>query len=214
MVRMVCLANSWRPGGRCIAGIDLDSGQWVRPVPAEGGAIPEASPWLRGRYMGPLDVVEVDLEGPTFATRFQRENRQIRGWQWRFVRRADVNDVIEYASAPTRVLHGRKKVVRPSQLETLAPDQWTSLELVRSDDVTFEPHPRKPGRWEAKFSVGPFRSPYRFTVTDPVATGRLNAGGRIGPRCLLTVSLTEPIELPEFNMPRLCYKLVATVLEL
>lgn len=36
---MLCLANSARDGGRCVAGIVAGSG-WVRPVPRGGGAVP------------------------------------------------------------------------------------------------------------------------------------------------------------------------------
>ena len=30
--RIICLANSWKIQERCIAGIDIDTGKWVRPV--------------------------------------------------------------------------------------------------------------------------------------------------------------------------------------
>jgi hypothetical protein len=36
-IRIVCLANSRKLGERCIAGVDLETGKWVRPV-NEGGA--------------------------------------------------------------------------------------------------------------------------------------------------------------------------------
>jgi hypothetical protein len=31
-VEIVCLANSRKAGGRCIAGVRTDTGAWVRPV--------------------------------------------------------------------------------------------------------------------------------------------------------------------------------------
>ena len=34
-IDLLCLANSRRDGGRCIAGIDLKSGKWVRPVKSD-----------------------------------------------------------------------------------------------------------------------------------------------------------------------------------
>lgn len=35
-IDLLCLANSRREGGRCIAGIDLKSGKWIRPVKSDG----------------------------------------------------------------------------------------------------------------------------------------------------------------------------------
>ena len=55
---------------------------------------------------------------------------------------------------------------------------------------------------------------YRLPVTDPETTLRLGAGERIAPHCLLTVSLTVPIEIGQYHKPKLCYKLVAGVIEL
>src|ERR1700761_3892328 len=42
-IRFLCLAVSRRPGGHCIAGIDIDSGEWIRPVtPTTHGALDHA----------------------------------------------------------------------------------------------------------------------------------------------------------------------------
>lgn len=32
MTQIICLANSWKRGDRCIAGINLLKAQWIRPV--------------------------------------------------------------------------------------------------------------------------------------------------------------------------------------
>jgi hypothetical protein len=31
MVKIICLANSWKHGERCIAGINPDTKKWIRP---------------------------------------------------------------------------------------------------------------------------------------------------------------------------------------
>ena len=135
MVQLICLANSWREGGRCVAGIDRQTGVWVRPVPYGGGAIPEERTWLKrtwfsGRFLAPLDVVDLDLEAPTFATRFQSENRRVRTWNWRLVGQVKAAEVLDYCSQAKHVLHGAGRVVEPSQMERLPPEEWTSLQLV------------------------------------------------------------------------------------
>lgn len=70
MTRLICLANSRRDGGRCIAGIDIDSGQWIRPIPPGGGAIPEEKTLLGSRLLAPLDVIELELEAPPLPLAF------------------------------------------------------------------------------------------------------------------------------------------------
>ena len=99
-------------------------------------------------------------------------------------------------------------------MERLPPEKWTSLELVHSTNVTFEPDPRIAIRWQARFSAGPSGPKYCLSITDPEATLRLNKKEKIKPECLLTVSLTEPKEFKEYGKPELCYKLVAAVIEL
>ncbi len=40
-MRVICLANSYKHQARCIAGVAIDSGDWIRPVSGlEDGRIP------------------------------------------------------------------------------------------------------------------------------------------------------------------------------
>jgi hypothetical protein len=169
---MICLANSWRPGGRCVAGIDVDSGEWVRPIPPGGGAIPEARTIVSGRHLSPLDVIELRLETATFATRFQAENRTVRDWNWRLIDQLEPDDLLEYCSEPAQLLHSTGKVVEPSYLERLPATKWKSLELIHVEDLAFDPDPHKKNRWHAKFSSGPYGFEYSLTLTDPEASRR------------------------------------------
>jgi len=221
MIRMICLANSWREGGRCIAGIDICSGKWIRPVPPGGGPIPEKrtivgrkplAP-LNRKPLAPLDVVELDLARPTLSTRYQCENCQIQDWKWRVVDRVEAHVLLPYCGKSAIVLHSYAKVVSPLYLESLAPEGWRSLELVHVTNLFFSRDPRKQNRWQARFSLSRTGPEYLLSVTDPQATERLNNGGRIDKECLVTVSLTEPKKLSH-ELPELCYKLVAAVIEM
>ena len=80
MTRFVCLANSLKEGGRCIAGIVLDQyhqpiiqnnlPQWIRPVcPTEYGEIPIQ----HAIAFDLLDVLEMNVTGPK-AVGYQSEN--------------------------------------------------------------------------------------------------------------------------------------------
>jgi hypothetical protein len=50
-VRILCLANSIREGGRCVAGIDYATGRWVRPVLLGGGPIPVERAFVGNKYL-------------------------------------------------------------------------------------------------------------------------------------------------------------------
>lgn len=64
MTEFLCLANSWREGARCVAGVVPGRG-WVRPVPdREGSAVPT----YRCRHFRLLDVLDVDLGLPVPIT--------------------------------------------------------------------------------------------------------------------------------------------------
>ena len=64
---LLVLANSKKFNGRCVAGIDLDSGKWLRPVSnTEHGeftatecSVNVGSTW---RQVQPLDVIEITVE--------------------------------------------------------------------------------------------------------------------------------------------------------
>lgn len=67
--RFLCLAVSRKLGGNCIAGIDLDSGKWIRPVGAYGNGelgnndiIVKYPGPQRARLMKPLDVVRLYID--------------------------------------------------------------------------------------------------------------------------------------------------------
>ena len=215
MVKMICMANSWRPGGRCVAGIDIETGEWIRPVLRDQNAIPEGATVFGNHPLEPLDVIEMDLAAPKYKTRFQKENRIITSEQWAHVDRVTADDVLQYCSDNWNVLHSSAKVVKPDVLEIKPPDEWTSLELRRVADVTFEPDDRKENRWKAMFRTGAISaSNYSLSLTDPIATERLNEGEDLDGEWLLTLSLTEPIAMPQYGLPELCYKLVAAAIPL
>jgi len=213
-VKLVCLANSWRPGGRCVAGIDLDTGQWIRPVPNSGGAIPESAIHFGNHELAPLDVIELDVTQPVSTTKYQRENRVIASRPWKLLGVLKPADLLKYCDTSRSILHNSQKVVRPLTLETLPPAQWKSLELREVTTASFSHDPRK-NRWLVDFStMGRLSTHFSLPMTDPIATEKLNRGGKIGEECLLTLSLTEPIAIPQHDIPELCYKISAAVIEL
>jgi hypothetical protein len=211
-MRIVCLANSWRPGGRCVAGIDLETGRWVRPVPRGGGAVLEGRTMIAGAFLKPLDVFEADLAPPRKKDRYQRENREILNYSWRRVGRMTPAELMPFCCEDALLLHSAEKTVVPAELEKLPPEQWTSLALVHVRDARFVPDARNKDRWFVRFTAGRPAAAFHLHLTDPHAMQHLNRGGTIHSECLLCVSLTQPIAYPEYDLAELCYKIVATAI--
>jgi hypothetical protein len=211
-MRIVCLANSWRPGGRCVAGIDLETGRWVRPVPRGGGAILEGRTMIAGAFLKPLDVFEAELAPPRLKDRYQRENCEILNYSWRRVGRMTPAELMPFCSEDDPLLHSTEKTVVPAELDKLPPEQWKSLDLVHVRDARFVRDARNNDRWCVRFTAGRSATAYHLHVTDPHATQHLNRGGAIRPECLLCVSLAQPIAYPEYQLAELCYKIVATAI--
>lgn len=62
IVKMICIANSRKIGGKCVAGIEPDTGNWVRPVRPGGGALSLDDIRCRdGSPPGVLDIVRVPV---------------------------------------------------------------------------------------------------------------------------------------------------------
>lgn len=218
--RIVCLANSRKQSGRCVAGKELRGegpGAWVRPVsdrPFEE-LLPRDRRCRDGSEPRLLDLIDVPLRAPRPRT-YQCENWLLdRAHPWGRAGRLDWDDLAACADDPPTLwtngsssLHGLNDRVRLAEAQR----QTCSLYLLYVPALrlyVFAP-PRKDGklirRVQADFTHR--RVPYRLWVTDPVVEERYLAGQdgefRLG-ECFLTVSLGEPFE-------GYCYKLVAAII--
>ncbi len=212
MARLVCLANAQRPGGQCIAGIDLATGQWVRPVGRDADALPMYRCMIGGKPLALLDIVEIDLAPPREIHKFQRENQIIQNWNWKLVGRSSPGDLSRYCDDIAPLFHSPDDRIPPAVLEKLPPAAWSSLQLIRPRKLSFAHDHRDPSRWRARFADAA-GSIYSLKLTDAIITRRLACGERISSDCLLTVSLTKPFRF-DASQPEFCYKIVAAVIEL
>lgn len=221
MKRIVCLANSRKLSGRCIAGKELRGEQpvgWLRPVSIREHE--EVSEYERQYSDGSdpqvLDIIKV----PLLEARprgYQQENWLLDpGQDWEKVGRAEWTDLARLAD-PLEPLwidgihtyNGLNDKVPLSQ----AGEIWSSLRLLRVKTITLSVF--KPGEafGNSKRRVqGHFRhgeKEYRLWVTDPryerAYQAKPDGEYKLG-ESFLTVSLGEPHN-------EACYKLIAAIIE-
>lgn len=220
--RIVCLANSRKPGGRCVAGKELlvggHTGAWVRPVSdRENEAVDDGERQYRdGSEPAVLDVIDVPL------LKAKPKSHQQENWllnprlYWTRERRASVKEVHQLVD-PIKELWDNGYSSRSGHNnrvpELVARELTYSLCLVEVSELTLHvysvssPYPDSVRRrMNGSFSY--YGVDYCLRVTDPVCEDRFQAMGihNLG-ECFLTVSLGEKFK------DGYCYKLIAAVIK-
>lgn len=212
---LVCLANSRKHQGRCVAGREL-IGQtlsgWIRPVSDRMGE--EVSERER-QYQGaieprPLDIVDIPMLGPK-ASSHQQENWLLaKGWFWAKRGRFPFSGLAQAAEAAGSLWLNNSE--SSTGINNRVPIECVSgincsLKLIAVQDLQIKVFTLwDVRRANAIFSFSGTR--YSLRVTDPVIedqyltreTGYYNLGA-----AYLTVSLGE-------NFNGYCYKLVAAII--
>ena len=218
LTRIICLANSRKHGGRCIAGIETSSGAWVRPVSdLDDGRVERKERLIDGLEPALGEVLELPLaeEGPNFD--FESENRSILYGPWRRVGTVPVDEIFSFRSSDPIVLHNDENFVMVQYLQTLPFAERRTLQLVAVSDFTafsagFSPNGGR--KWRGAFTAG---SGARLAgmITDPILVEKLENGYRPSPRALLTMSLSMPYRPEEWSSKEVpCWKLIAAYIPL
>lgn len=219
--RIVCLANSRKLSGRCIAGKEWQNGrvgEWIRPIserPTEEVSEEERR-YKDGRDPSVLDVMDVPIAEHR-PNAFQAENYVIdAGWYWRRISRTATPELDWLIDEPeilwrngTRTYHGMNDRVPIEEAMKLR----NSLYFLRLANVgvrVLAPsadfgNPKR--RVQAAFRFNGI--PYKLRVTDPlierIYLQKPDGDYRVG-ECYATISLGEP------HTDGYCYKLVAALL--
>jgi len=216
--QIVCLANSYKHGNRCVAGLDLRTREWVRPV----SQLPDGSLEPRQYRLDDhtetrlLDVIEIEVEAPC-ARNCHPEDWLLSPREWILVRRPlDASDwkSLERALSKTPGILGsyRDRLYASSVSKR---GLQTSLAIVRPEDLWWwirEVNGHR--KYRALFRQDRVR--YEFALTDPAWIAQLSLFPdgihkhesffpEGPPETLLTISLSEEFE-------RFHYKLVAGVI--
>lgn len=220
--KIVCLANSRKPSGRCLAGREILNNAyvgWVRPVSARPSAeiSLEERRYENGSDPQILDVIQIQMIGAVPRVH-QTENHMIdAAVYWSRIGAIGWNDLAALAERPAALwingdstYHGTNDRVN----HQLAPQLQNSLYLIRPEAVNVQVQTEGGVFGPAKRRVrSDFRYNgvgYNFIVTDPVAEqvflARDNGVYPLN-NVYLCVSLTEP-----YDGDHCCHKLVATII--
>lgn len=211
MARIICLANSKKLGGRCLAGIDIATGEWVRPVSSEQHQeITWAMRQTNGVEPKLLDVIEIPLQATGDDIGCQPENRLLAQGNWQLVKQLKPSDVSQYYDDDSVILHNSLDRVPFDYFSGIPNNEWKSLQLIHNTNVLFDQNPW--GKWKANFQDGQGHF-YELAVTDPIILSQLEKGRAIGNDCIMAISLGGPYQRTSSD-PVCCFKLVAGVIEL
>ena len=212
--QILCLANSRKPFGRCVAGKEK-SGVWIRPVSARPGGELSTQDRQFGDGGDPQvgDILYVPLLGSQTHA-YQVENHLINGSdRWRFQRKATWEEVISVLDQVSGDLWGTgsSSYYGLNDRVTLneAANLGESLKLILVEDLVIISHIEGGSLYPAKrrirgnFSVNSFE--YRLSITDPGLENTYSSGVdgefNVG-KAALCISLSEPLD-------GVAYKLIA-----
>ena len=216
IVYLICLANSYKMGGRCLAGLRADGQGWVRPVAPD--ALHGQLYWRHfklsdGTEPGPLDVVGVDL-AEACPSPGQPENWTIGNQPWILRRRPagrDLYGILRSALVPGPALLGS---FGRSIAERASASACSSLALVAPAMLRWSVGERVRNRRQPRVLFKLKERLYNLPVTDPLWTAKITRSlmgkgpgwqpsGAVGiPRgqVLITVSLGEPYEGQRYKL--------------
>jgi hypothetical protein len=180
MTRLVCLANSYKEGGRCLAGIELNTrnspsvhnGQpkWIRPIcDTEHGEVPLALV----HNINLLDVIQLRLTERPAEVGHQTENMLFDENSIEVIGRFPAAELEPLCSQDLSILGNRGKAVPPDVVEQLR----HSLVLINTSDFelfqkTYENSSGKP-QLRIRFSY--HATEYDLPITDPAFQLRYRA---------------------------------------
>jgi hypothetical protein len=216
---MICLANSRKFGGRCIAGKATANGAWIRPISARNSAEInfDERQYENGQEPQILDVVVVSMIGPS-PRGHQQENHLIDAdYYWKKKREVAWNELDALTDASHTLwtnghsTHGGRNDRVPA---ADAEQYQTSLCLIHPRQVTISVQTPGAAFGNDKKAVrAQFRYNglwYNLRATD-VDVERVYSAKEVGAYplelpCYLCISLAEA------HTDDYCYKLVATII--
>jgi hypothetical protein len=164
-VQLICLAYSRRGGGSCVAGVDTQTFEWIRPVAptGDGSLHGPLDRYQDGSVPSVLDVMEARLGDPR-PLAHQPENWLLEG-QLKRLRTASDQErtrLAEMAHVGPEIIRNTVDKIREDEVRRQPLER--SLALVAPKKVLFTNHPQRPKQIRTLFSLG--THPYDLALTD------------------------------------------------
>lgn len=221
--RIVCFANSRKPGGRCVAGKELlsngQAGVWIRPVSSRDGEAVSGHErcYTDGSDPRVLDIIDVPLLSP-LPKAYQRENWLLDpNRRWSKVGQVTWDDLPDMTDGDellwlndNSTANGYNDQVPDGDTAHSLADSLRLIKVGNLDLIVFQPgrafgDPRR--RVQGRFQYG--GTQYWLWVTDQVYEDRYLAqpdGNYPIGECYLTISLAD-------MWKGFAYKLIAAIIK-
>jgi hypothetical protein len=213
-IEMIILAKSKKLGGKCIAGLRIDGGGWVRPVaPSPDGTLfPQHFTLANGSPAEVLDVVKIEVKEPR-PEPYQPENWVISDKKWKLIARPGSEEhqstIWENIVTGPTLLGNQSDRIHVRRFEEQPAE--ASLALITPSKIEWTIGTDVRGHRQTRAILKLKGTMYDLAVTDEAWRKHLSKlpegshPAKSGEEFLLTISLGEP-----FN--NYCYKLVSAVI--
>jgi len=211
--KIVCLANSRKYKGRCIAGKEISSGRWIRPVSEdEFGALHTEHLVLKnGHVPSILDVIKVPLKEEKREV-YHPENKLISDERWKKYGVFQFEDLEKIKDEPRSLWTNENPYEDRISLDYIKDHYGQinySLFLIKPEDFKIKVKETDNGDMKVR-SIFKYKDVvYNLSLTDPVLEYIYEKKGKgefpIEDDVFLCISLGLPYE-------GCCYKLVASVI--
>lgn len=213
--KIVCLANSRKHNGYCVAGKELISGgygRWIRPVSDNGALKEEQVKYKNGSKPQMLDVISIEFTKPNPKSH-QTENYLINDvlWGHSLERLVEWKELENLKDDPNKLWfnknstpHGKHDFVSEEEIAELKNSLY--LIYLKSVNITVGKNIKKPNQVRAEFLFKD--EDYNLAVTDIKAEEYFKEGKEIKD-VYLCISLGGP---HSYDNKKSYYKLVAGVI--
>lgn len=213
---IIILANSAKKGGHCVAGKDIKTGEWIRPVSSmNGGELTREQTTLHNRNYSwgarVLDKVMINFDCHTPLSN-QPENYLIDSSSWKPNFKINRENLDQYLDTPENIwMYGHKQDRVDARFfeQGLIPNHH-SLYLIKVESIVYNVVLNAVGQQRVKGTFEYNEKEYTFNVTDPAYCKYKN--GPLGYSFTeyskyLCLSLGEKYEVTGD-----CFKLIASVI--
>lgn len=223
-IRFLCLANSDKHENRCVAGLDLDTGEWIRPVSqVNDGRLFEKHYITEGGYdPNPLDILQISLIEPDPEIH-QPENWQVADKDWLLLDREPTESALEVLresvhSGP-ELFGDTRASINLMDIKKSAVD--SSLSLIKPERPQFYIRERagKSDQVRTVFKLDEVE--YELPVTDPMWKRKVRSDEILSdielqyePASAYVESAEEILYTVSLGSPHegACYKLIASII--